>query len=90
MDACEAYETLRVQVLQGRARPEGLGAIVFHGLWGGLVVLLGAPSTSIPMSSTSSPAKAASAPAPVVYDPQLVRLLANMLLLTQSKDEYAY
>jgi hypothetical protein len=42
------------------------------------------------MSSTSSPAKPDSAPAPVVHDPQLVRLLANMLLLTQSKDEYAY
>jgi hypothetical protein len=27
---------------------------------------------------------------PVTHDPQLVRLLANMVLLTQSKEEYAY
>ena len=42
------------------------------------------------MASNVSPAKTDSAPAPVAHDPQLVRLLANMLLLTQSKDEYAY
>ena len=86
MNACQAYETLRCQVLQGQARPDGLGAIVFHGLWGGLVVLLKAT----PLPSISSPAIPDSTPAPVAHDPQLVRLLANMLLLTQSKDEYVY
>ena len=86
MNACQAYETLRSEVLQGQGRPDGLGAIVFHGMWGGLVVLLcGTPSPSI-----SSPAIPDSTPTPVAHDPQLVRLLANMLLLTQSKDEYAY
>jgi hypothetical protein len=86
MNAAQTYETLRGQVLQGHARPEGLGAIVFHGMWHGLVVLL---STAL-ASSVSSPAIPDAPPVPVVHDPQLVRLLANMLLLTQSKDEYAY
>lgn len=86
MNACHAYETLRGQVLQGRARPDGLGAIVFHGMLRGLMVLLGAS----PPPSISSAAAPVVPPAPVPHDPQLVRLLANMLLLTQSKDEYAY
>ena len=86
MNACQAYETLRGQVLQGQARPDGLGAIVFHGMWRGLVVLLSAP----PPPSISSAAIPDVPPVPVAHDPQLVRLLANMLLLTQSKDEYAY
>lgn len=86
MNACQTYETLRCQVLQGQGRPDGLGAIVFHGMWGGLVVLLGAT----PSPSISSPVIADATPVPVAHDPRLVRLLANMLLLTQSKDEYAY
>jgi hypothetical protein len=86
MSACQAYETLRGQVLQGQARPDGLGAIVFHGMWGGLMVLLSAPRPP----SISSAAAPDVPPAPVAHDPQLVRLLANMLLLTQCKDEYAY
>jgi hypothetical protein len=52
----------------------------------GLVVLLSAPS----LPSSSSTATSDAAPVPVTHDPQLVRLLADMLLLTQSKDEYAY
>jgi hypothetical protein len=86
MNACQAYETLRGQVLQGQARPDGLGAIVFHGMWRGLVVLLSA--TRPP--SISSAAVPDVPPTPMTHDPQLVRLLANMLLLTQCKDEYAY
>lgn len=86
MNACQAYETLRCQVLQGQARPEGLGAVVFHGMWRGLMVLLSAPKLP-PISAT---AVTEVPPAPTPCDPQLVRLLANMLLFTQSKDEYAY
>jgi hypothetical protein len=86
MSACQAYETLRCQVLRGQSRPDGMGAIAFHGMWGGLVVLLGAT----PLPCITSSAIRDSTPAPVAHDPQLVRLLANMLLLTQSKDEYAY
>ena len=86
MNAVQAYETLRGQVLQGHARPDGLGAIVFHGMWRGLAVLLSTP----PLPSSSSPAIPAATPVSVTHDRQLVRLLANMLLLTQSRVEYAY
>jgi len=68
-----------------QARPDGLGAIVFHGMWCGLSVLLQRPPTT-PLSLASAPRP----PSPVTHDPQLVRLLANMVLLTQSKEEYAY
>jgi hypothetical protein len=85
VNAAQLYEMLRGQVLQGQVRPDGLGAIVFHGMWRGLAVLLSAPSPA-----SSSPAIPDATPAPMAHDPQLVRLLANMLLHTQSKDEYAY
>lgn len=68
-----------------QARPDGLGAIVFHGMWCGLSVLLQTPPTA-----PSSPASVARSRSPMTHDPQLVRLLANMVLLTQSKEEYAY
>jgi hypothetical protein len=30
--AAQAYEDLRAQVVRGQAQPDGLGAIVFHGM----------------------------------------------------------
>jgi hypothetical protein len=84
-DATQAYEALRAEVLQGQARPDGLGAIVFHGMWCGLRVLL-----QVPTAPTPSPVNASHLPVPATHDPQLVHLLANMVLLTQSKEEYAY
>lgn len=69
--------------MREQARPDGLGAIVFHGMWCGLRVLLQRTPTT-PLSSASSPCP------PSPHDPHLVRLLANMVLLTQSKEEYAY
>lgn len=83
--AVQVYEALREQVVLEQARPDGLGAIVFHGMWCGLSVLL-QTSPPPPLSSASG----ARSPCPVTHDPQLVRLLANMVLLTQSKEEYAY
>jgi hypothetical protein len=62
-----------------------LGAIVFHGMWHGLIVLLQTPPAGA-CSSVGAPRS----PVAVAHDPQLVRLLANMVLLTQSKEEYAY
>lgn len=84
--AVQAYEELREQVVREQARPDGLGAIVFHGMWCGLNVLLQTPPPTAPSSAACTPR---SSP-PVTHDPQLVRLLANMVLLTQSKEEYAY
>lgn len=83
--AAQAYEELRAQVARGQAHPDGLGAIVFHGMWYGLSVLQQTPS-----APTLPSADGASRSSPVTQDPQLVRLLANMVLLTQSKEEYAY
>jgi hypothetical protein len=83
--AIQAYEELREQVVREQARPDGLGAIVFHGMWCGLGVLLRTASTP-----AFSPASALRPPSLVTHDPQLVRLIANMVLQTQSKDEYAY
>ena len=80
----QVYEELRDQVVRGQARPDGLGAIVFHGMWCGLGVL----SQAQPV--TASPAVSARSSSPPVHDPRFVRLLANMVLLTQSKEEYAY
>ena len=71
--------------MREQVRADGLGAIVFHGMWCGLSVLLQTPPTA-PLPSASAPRS----PSPVTHDPQLVRLLANMVLLTQSKEEYAY
>ena len=92
-NAVEAYETLRSQVLAGQARPDGLGAIVFHGMWCGLRVLLStapaSPSPLSPLSPTSSPSTDVHPPG-MVHDRRFVQLLANMLLFTQSKEEYAY
>ncbi|MER8478660.1 hypothetical protein [Mesorhizobium sp. M1163] len=37
------YETLRAAVLCGQACVKDMGAIVFHGFWQGLAVLIAAP-----------------------------------------------
>gem|GEM_PF-2505637 len=68
-------------MLQGRARPEGLGAIAYHGLIQGLSVILRSPQAPAPQPATISPR-----PAVVPHhDPQLIVLLANMLLHVHSE-----
>lgn len=79
-DALDTYERLRTEVLQGRARSEGLGAIVYHGLLQGLCVILRSPRSLSPQPATISPR-----PAVVPHDPQLIGLLANMLLHVHSE-----
>jgi hypothetical protein len=54
-------------------------------MWCGLRVLL-----QVPTAPTPSPVNASHLPVPATHGPQLVHLLANMVLLTQSKEEYAY
>jgi hypothetical protein len=78
---------MRTALLCGQARPDGLGAIVFHGMWRGLAVLLGAASTAIPSSAC---AVAAVPPCATAHDRQLVRLLANMVLAAEAQVHYAY
>jgi hypothetical protein len=72
----DAYEQLRGAVLRAQARPEGLAAVTYHGVLGGLKVICARAS---PTSTRSAVPGAASA-VPSVTDPALVRLLANMIL----------
>ena len=79
------YETLRGEVLRGHARPDGLGAIVYHGLVHGLLLL----SQKRPESAT--PATMASSFVPNVRtDPAFVHLLANMVLRTHAGVTHVY
>ncbi len=71
-------------MLCGQARPEGLGAIVYHGLIDGLQLLL----ASAACQAASVPR--VSALPPIVHDRELLRLLANMVLQTQSEVMHVY
>ena len=62
-----------------------MGAIVFHGLWRGLTVLIAAKAMP---AANSRPIPSAS-PLPA-HDRQLVRLLANMVLAAESQVRHAY
>jgi hypothetical protein len=77
---------MRTAVLCGRARPDGVGAIVYHGMWRGLAVLLdatgGTPPANVPAVSA--------VPFAAAHDRQLVRLLANMVLAAEAQVHYAY
>lgn len=77
----DAYERLRAAVLRAQGRPEGLAAVTYHGLLGGLKVIcaMAAPA------ATSLPAPAAAPGAASATDPALVRLLANMVLFYQQE-----
>jgi hypothetical protein len=83
--ALQTYEVLRVGVLSGQSRPEGLGAVIYHGMLRGLAVIV----------SARTPAKRALERIPLVGRPtpperEFVRLLANMLLQTQSEAMHVY
>lgn len=78
------YELLRAEVLRGQARPEGLGAVIFHGLIDGLSLLCSS-STHV-----GSSAQRASSVQPIARDRDLLRLLANMVLQTQSEVKHVY
>jgi hypothetical protein len=71
-------------VLRGQARPEGLGAVVFHGMLDGLARLLSVTESSIPRQPQSIQAPS------VRGDRAFVSLLANMVLQTQSEVKHAY
>ncbi len=74
-------------MLAGQARPDGLGAIVFHGMWKGLWVL--SKEALAPIEGKESPPPRPVAVA-VTHDPELVRMLANMVLATESEARYVY
>lgn len=74
------YEQLRAQVICGQARAEGLAVIVYHGMLRGLSVILaeGKPANEQPV--VREPVARA-----LPRDPELVRVLANMLLRAQTE-----
>ena len=78
----ETYEQLRCAVLRAQARPEGLAAVAYHGLLGGLKVIC---SMAVPASASTGLPVPAAPVAPWPTDPALVRLLANMVLLYQQE-----
>jgi hypothetical protein len=82
--AVSLYETLRSDVLRGAARPDGLGAVIYHGMLQGLVLLMSGPSAPTPYQPHM-----ASAPN-VRSDRGLVRLLANMVLQTHLEVKHVF
>ncbi|MGC1441096.1 MAG: hypothetical protein WA888_10845 [Burkholderiaceae bacterium] len=80
------YEALRNDALHGHARPDGLGAMAFHGMWRALSMLNGIDGEA----AIELPAPQAPSPDVVTHDCQLVRVLANMVLATQSGARYVY
>jgi hypothetical protein len=79
------YEKLRADVLNAAARPEGLAAVVYHGMLHGLRVILTETSPSTP--SLLPPALAVE---PGHLDQDLLRLIANMVLQSQSQVTHVY
>jgi hypothetical protein len=82
--ALATYETLRAEVLGGQARPAGLAAVIYHGMLRGLAVIL----TEVTLPAVSAPRAPASDFSSV--DPDLLRLVANMVLQLQSQVNHAY
>ncbi|WP_457813049.1 helix-turn-helix domain-containing protein (plasmid) [Sinorhizobium meliloti] len=83
----EIYEALRADVVCGTACARRMGAIVFHGLWRGLAVLIAPHQSTI--------ARQQSAPRPtttsvVAHDRQLVHMLANMVLAAETGGSHVY
>ena len=81
----DVYETLRTAVLCGQACARDLGAIVFHGFWQGLAVLIAQPPA--PTHRRLEPWPKASV---AVHDRQLVHMLANMVLAAEARGNHVY
>lgn len=80
------YETIRADLLTGRASPEGRAALRFHGMWQGLAILLKAPAaTAAPPPDPPPPVNQ-----PLRRDSEFVRLLANLVLHTHSELTHVY
>lgn len=78
------YESVRAEVVSGHARPDGLGAVVYHGLVHGMTLLASSARTDATASRRSPPSIA------VTGNPELLRVLANMVLQTQSEVMHVY
>jgi hypothetical protein len=83
--ALPTYERLRAEVLNGQARPEGLTAVAYHGMLRGLALILTELVPEVPSPAVSAPVAEA-----VPLDREFLRLLANMLLQSQSQVMHVY
>jgi hypothetical protein len=82
--AISLYESLRNAVVQGHARPEGVGAIVYHGLFHGLWLLSQMPPAPV------TPVGVSPGLPNVRTDRAFLHLLANMVLRTQEEVTHVY
>ena len=76
---------LRAEVLNGQARPEGLAAVVYHGMLNGLALIL---TDVAPDSRPSQPAAPVSTQMPL--NREFLRLIANMVLQSQAQVKHVY
>jgi len=83
--ALPAYERLRTEVLNGNIHPEGLAAIAYHGMVRGLTVILAEPAANIPSPLYPGPHSHE-----VSLERDLLRLIANMVLQSQSQVMHVY
>lgn len=83
--ALGTYERLRAEVLNGQSRPEGLTAVAYHGMLRGLALIL--TETTPEVAAAPTPAPAAEE---IPLDREFLRLLANMLLQSQSQVMHVY
>ena len=72
----DVYEALRADVICGTACARRMGAIVFHGLWRGLAVLIAPHQSAIARQQSTPRLKTTSL---VAHDRQLVHMLAKQL-----------
>ncbi|WP_341858045.1 helix-turn-helix domain-containing protein [Sinorhizobium medicae] len=83
----EIYEALRADVVCGTACARRMGAIVFHGLWRGLAVLIAPHQSAIARQQSTPRLKTTSL---VAHDRQLVHMLANMVLAAETGGSHVY
>lgn len=83
--ALSTYEQLRAEVLNGQARPQGLTAVAYHGMVRGLALILTEVAPAPPLAP--EPALLAEG---MPLDRELLRLLANMVLQSQSEMQHVY
>ncbi|MDW9495158.1 hypothetical protein GOC40_33370 [Sinorhizobium meliloti] len=83
----DVYEALRADVVCGTACARRMGAIVFHGLWRGLAVLIASHQSAIARQQSTPRLKTTSL---VAHDRQLVHMLANMVLAAETGGSHVY
>jgi hypothetical protein len=84
-NAIDLYESLRAQVLEGADRQQRLCVIIYHGILLGLQLLVTQPNKPISLHN-----KQKIHPEDRSLDTNLIRLLANIVLCSQSEVMHVY